>query len=348
MEGHGSGPCSEHMCMSFGYFFVSLCIPSYIMQFLPMALTGAAAIPSLIGGIMSAITAGKNLTGGRLRRRQHKRKGRGLVRRRGGKHVKYHRKKGKGLANARMKRIYKMKGSGVVADTLGSIPLLGMLLGPMAKAFGGRLKHKRKRVHKKRGGRVRGGLNRRKVIMALVKRLRGRGLSPMYIRRPYVSSGCGLSPMYIRRPYVSSGCGLSPMYIRRPYVSSGAGLLAPIGAKMAHSYLTPSLAAYKFPPSPKYTPPPMSLIPYVPMPSHNVGSLGTTPASVGMIDSYARGMQSGQGLLRPAGGYMRKGHLRKIKGKAHRVRVKPAVVGHGLLSPAGGYVPYHGYYRRLP
>lgn len=64
------------------------------------------------------------------------------------------------------KRLY---GRGVVADTLAKIPLLGGILAPIARALGGKLKK----------GRTRGGL----LFPA------GRGLSPMYIARPYVGAG---------------------------------------------------------------------------------------------------------------------------------------------------------------
>lgn len=101
-------------------------------------------------------------------------------------------------------------------------------------------------------GAVSGGIN----IASAVKQLhggrlrKGKGLSPMYIARPYAGSGVkriktnyrqqhkkkrggkakkgkGLSPMYISRPYAGCGLlapagrGLSPMYIARPYAGSG-------------------------------------------------------------------------------------------------------------------------------
>lgn len=305
------------------------------MNILPLAITAAGAIPSLIGGIMNSIIAGKKLSGGRLRRKRyvkkHKRgrklfkEGKGLVhvRRRGGaikkrpKRKHYKKKKG-----GRIRKTYKMKGRGVVADTLGSVPLLGMVLGPLAKAFGGKLARIPKR-------------NRKAALRALLYRLRGKGLSPMYIRRPYVSSGCGLSPMYIRRPYTG-------------------GRLGPLGSTTSGSYLTPSLANAAlnsmFPgrrtiPYRPVRPPPsgpkiMPVTPYVPP----LGSLN--PVSPYIPPSTALIPYTGKGLLKPAGGLIhRKGHLRKIKGKAHKIRVKPALVhGRGLLSPAGGYMPYRGHY----
>lgn len=304
------------------------------MNILPIALTAAGAIPNIIGGIMSAVLAGKKLSGGRLRRhhkkakRHHMKKGKGLARmkRRGGKVKRHHYKKkhvkrgshkvGYPKGMGKMKRRYKMKGRGVVADTLGNIPLIGALLGPLAKAFGGKLKRMPKR-------------NRKAAIRALIHRLRGKGLSPMYIRRPYVSSGCGLPSMgMIHSPHIGGrhgnqhrmsstirailrrgGYGLSPMYIRRPYTG---GRLAPAGInfKSPGSYLTPQLA------------------------------------TAALIKKYPNmTMTGGTGLLYPAGGLVhRKGHLRKIKGRKQKVRVKPTVVGHGLLAPAGGYMPYGGHY----
>lgn len=296
------------------------------MNILPLAITAAGAIPSLIGGIMNSIIAGKKLSGGRLRRKRyvkkHKRgrklfkEGKGLVhmRRRGGaikKHPKRkHYKKKKG---GRIRKTYKMKGRGVVADTLGSVPLLGMVLGPLAKAFGGKLARMPKR-------------NRKAALRALLYRLRGKGLSPMYIRRPYVSSGCGLSPMYIRRPYTG-------------------GRLGPLGSEYktaSKSYLTPSLAQFALSNTPRIATSSPLIGP------KNKQSFALIPSVVPPppVSWGTSSILTGKGLLRPAGGLIhRKGHLRKIKGKAHKIRVKPALVhGRGLLSPAGGYMPYRGHY----
>lgn len=75
---------------------------------------------------------------------------------------------GKGLTKRILrKRLY---GRGVVADTLGKIPLLGGILGPIVRALGGRVK----KSYKKKGG----------LLFPA-----GRGLSPMYIARPYVGAG---------------------------------------------------------------------------------------------------------------------------------------------------------------
>ncbi len=320
------------------------------MNILPLAITAAGAVPSIIGGIMNAVLAGKKLSGGRLRRRKHvvkKRKGKGLarMRRRGGavrrrpkrKHVR--RQKG-----GRLHRRKRARGRGVIADTLGSVPLLGALLGPLAKAFGGKLK----RMPTK---------NRRALMFALARRLRGKGLSPMYIRRPYVSSGCGLSPMYIRRPYVSSGCGLRRAGSRRPgyhLARRHGGRLAPIGGeyKIANkSYLTPTLArqalASMFPASSPPLPMTRAIPPLLAPPASPPLPIYTHKSPALNMDLIHNGtpLSFPGGLLRPAGGATyRKGHLRKVKGKGHKIRVKPTMVGRGLLAPAGGYIPYHGRY----
>lgn len=183
---------------------------------IPYGLMAASAIPGLISGIMGI--ADRVRSGGRLRMARRKRGGR--VRR----HKRYH--------HRRMRH----HGRGAVADTLGSLPLIGALLGPLAKAFGGRLRRHHMMRHRRR---------------------RGHGLSPMYIRRPYV--GMGLAPygahrrigyggalihrkgyykhvhghrIHVRPTIVHKARGLAPMYMRRPYV--GRGLLAPAGGMLHH------------------------------------------------------------------------------------------------------------------
>lgn len=278
------------------------------MNLLPVAITAAGAIPSIIGGIMNAVLAGKKLTGGRLHRKRLHKKGKGLVNN-----------------HKRRQRRHKRKGKGVVADTLGSVPLLGAILGPLAKVFGGKLK----RMPKK---------HRRAAVMALARKLHGKGLSPMYIRRPYVSSGCGLSPMYIRRPY-------------------SGGRLAPIGADkgLQNTYLTPSMANFA-----------LGMPPYVPPLKITAAKTIAKPRTgyhlrpdVSILDNtlpQAASSMYPETIVRklmPIGGEIyRKGHLRKIKGRKQKIRVKPAVIGRGLLypagrgllAPAGGYIPYGGNY----
>jgi len=173
---------------------------------IPLGLTALGAIPNLISGFMGIAENARKLRGGKLRkhvlRHMHKRP----IRRRGGRVHK--------------KRLVK-SGRGVVADTLSNIPLLGAMLGPLARAFGGKLKKMPLR-------------QRRLYAMKLLRQLRGKGLAPMYMQRPYV--GMGLAPYGSKRshggyiPYTfKSGIrrSLAPMYMQRPYV--GMGLLAPAG-----------------------------------------------------------------------------------------------------------------------
>jgi hypothetical protein len=70
-------------------------------------------------------------------------------------------KAGEGLRYIRRNKLYrrrKRRGRGIVADVFGGIPLLGSILGPIVKAMGG-------------------------------KRIRGRGLVDMAIKRPYYRGG---------------------------------------------------------------------------------------------------------------------------------------------------------------
>lgn len=309
---------------------------------IPFGLMAASAIPGLIGGIMNIANEAKKLSGGKLRRRYARKKTVKVARKVGGKMRVAH----------RVRRAHKKvtRGRGPVADALGSIPLLGMIAGPLARAFGGRLK--KMKPHKRR------------LVLSYLRNRLGNGLSPMYISRPYVGMGAKK-----RR-----GKGLSPMYISRPYV--GQGLLYPIGAhsKSAGSRaLTLAMSPYK--PSKRVvygppTAPPGTIIKYnevgvVPtslpkrypgskfgtgagrkmsryfsplMPWHMSNALPYRPIDISPImGPGANLLTPGKGLLSPAGGYLRKGHLRKIKGRKARVRVR------------GGYVPYQwrsrGIYR---
>ena len=93
-----------------------------------LLLPAALGLPGLIGGIMSAVEAGKRLSGGRIRRRPLHR-----PMRIGGKLKKNKRKRGRGVA----------------ADIIGGIPLLGAIAGPLVRALGGKVR--RRRVAKGRG-----------------------------------------------------------------------------------------------------------------------------------------------------------------------------------------------------
>lgn len=307
----------------------------------------AMGIPALFGAITGGINIANAIKGRGVRRRRggrhHKVAG---ARRRGGRVVamRKHYKKRKGgalspqayrairrlvnapLNNLRaglMKRGGKVKrGRGVFADILGSIPLLGSIAGPIVRSLGGRV------------------------------RKHGKGLSPMYLMRPYVGRGL-LAPagglVHHRKSHLRKvrghakkirvrgstvGHGLSPMYLMRPYV--GKGLLYPQGGRhliQSKTALTPHMI-YKPPGDAgvqimnaliKSAPfkPTLPNLPYVPT-SQLIGSLA-----------------SQQNMSLPKGGLIhRKGHLRKIPGRAKKVRVRGTVVGRGLLRPAGGYVPY--------
>lgn len=318
------------------------------MQFLPyapLALSALTSIPSLISGIMGITEQAKG-RGGRLRRRRvhHRagRKGRG-----GGRvhHVQYRKKRGHngGRVRHRAGRKHHVKrrvGRGPISDFLAKIPLIGGPLAGIVRAFGGKVR-------------------------------RGRGLAPMYCRRPYV--GAGLAPMYCRRPYV--GAGLSPMYCRRPYV--GSGMLFPGNAPMRILPYpdTALLARTRVFPAPMQPTPltpiqgspfrayppivpvmervkpafvtgayPQSNNPYTP----RTGGLLYPPGGRGgrmnhffSIRNYIPGSKRG-GLLAPAGGSTyRRGHMRKVPGKAKKVRVAATTVR------TGGYIPYTGYSRSI-
>lgn len=90
-------------------------------------LPAALGLPGFIGGIISAVEAGKRLRGGRLVRYRPRRKIGGKVRR---------------------KRTYK-RGRGIAADIASSLPLIGAIAGPLVRALGGRMA--RGRYTKKRG-----------------------------------------------------------------------------------------------------------------------------------------------------------------------------------------------------
>lgn len=90
-------------------------------------LPAALGLPGFIGGIISAVEAGKRLQGGRLARYRPRHKFGGKVRR---------------------VRRYK-RGRGIAADIASSIPLIGALAGPLVRALGGRVG--RKRYAKRRG-----------------------------------------------------------------------------------------------------------------------------------------------------------------------------------------------------
>jgi hypothetical protein len=160
---------------------------------LPLA---AAALPGIltgVSGLLGIINEGRKLHGGRLRRlRRHK--------------LKTVHKGGK----LKITRVHKYPighhGRGPIADAIGSIPLLGMVAGPLIRAFGGRLRKRR-----------------------------GRGFSPMYMHREFGRGfGYGMltPPGGQMLPYAKQlSSALMPFVAHAPK-RLGMGLLAPAGGRV--------------------------------------------------------------------------------------------------------------------
>lgn len=137
---------------------------------LPFAIPGILGLLSSIPSIVS-LARGK---GGKLRRvrrvRRHARKG-GMIKR----HKRY-------------LRVKHHKGRGVIADVVGGIPLIGSLLGPLIKSFGGKITQRQKinlmKMLIKRKGRGLVNQNTKRPF-ALVSRMRGRGLVNQTTKRPF-------------------------------------------------------------------------------------------------------------------------------------------------------------------
>lgn len=126
---------------------------------LPALAMGIPAVLSAIGGIMGIANEGRKLArGDGLRKRRMATKGGRIM------WPKFMTDKRQGG------RVTKRVGRGQVANILGSIPLLGSFLGPIASAFGGKL-GRRRRSSKRSGG----------ATMKFVP-YKGKGLSPMHIR----------------------------------------------------------------------------------------------------------------------------------------------------------------------
>lgn len=154
-----------------------------------LLLPAVLGLPGLIGGIMSAIEAGKRLHGGRIRRLHplHKAMGRG--------------------GRLGKRRVHKKRaGRGIAADIVGGIPLLGAIAGPLVRALGGRVRHRRMAKH------------------------RGRGLVPMHIYQP-IAYGAGLIapgpiPRYAKPDIRHMMMGITSSGKRIPIMG---GLLSPTG-----------------------------------------------------------------------------------------------------------------------
>lgn len=152
---------------------------------LPMLAMGVPAVLSGISSIMEMVHTGKQLRGGRLgkkrsahKKRRHQRGGKLVLsplekktkaasKKRAGYELRKLRTLQKNVRALRTKGmgLYSKRGKGVVSDTLGKIPLLGMLLGPIASALGGKIR------------RTAGSRLKRRVLR------KGRGLAPMKIHK---------------------------------------------------------------------------------------------------------------------------------------------------------------------
>jgi hypothetical protein len=305
------------------------------MAFLPMLLSaGIPALMGLISGGIGIANAVKQSKGGRLRRRMR------LVHRKVGKGGRLHRLKARpavhrrkavapkhhgGAVRHRLVKYRQMRGKGVVADVVSNIPLLGGILGPLIRSFGGKLRH--------RGG-MRYPAHHQKLSESIRRILAGgKGLSPMHIQHPYL--GAGLSPMHIQHPYLGAG-------LRRHH-KRGRGMLTPPGShalalikQLASGPLSPLGTAKK---------------------AFRILSVMPTPSGAGALVHRRGHFKHVQGHrvhvkahTAHVGGRLvhRKGYYKHVGHK--RIRVRATVAhkpGRGLLGPAGysggysgGYMPY--------
>jgi hypothetical protein len=143
-----------------------------------LLLPALMGVPGLIGGIMQAVQAGRQMAkGGRLRRRR-------VVKRKYGGRVK--------------RRVVKRRGRGIAADMASSLPLIGPLAGQIVRAFGGRVK-RRKVARRGRGLGYSGYVKPNRY---------GYGLPHTHIYQP-IAVGAGLLGPGRYRPAIYGGL-LSP------------------------------------------------------------------------------------------------------------------------------------------
>jgi hypothetical protein len=181
---------------------------------LPLAATVLPGILSGVSGLLGIINEGRKLHGGRLRKmrmiRRHKRR------------VSHH---GKGkMMITRYAHKYPIghHGRGPVASVLGAIPLLGSFLGPIASAFGGRVR--RRQMHKP--------LHHLRLLHKLLTGTKGRGFSPMYMHREFgrgLGYGMLTPPGGHMLPYAKQ---LSNALVPSASKILGMGLLAPAGGRI--------------------------------------------------------------------------------------------------------------------
>ena len=136
-------------------------------------------------------------------------------------------------------RSRRRRGKGI-ADVLGGIPILGSLLGPIAKMFGGRIQKR-----KKRGG----GASMRFVPF------KGKGLANLHIRGIRRIYGGRLTPGSMSSVYQKlAGKGLGSRFAMpqfkkasfAPYRMRTAGLLAPAGRGMLRGGAVAVKGHYKY------------------------------------------------------------------------------------------------------
>lgn len=202
-------------------------------------------------------------------------------------------------------------------------------------------------------GAISGGINIATAVKGLRggrlrRHLRGKGLSPMYIARPYAGAGLlapagrGLSPMYIARPY--AGAGAAGFTFSRSHkrgqtgrggaMRKGRGMLIAPGQQYGALVLPKARGdVYKRKPVLMIAPPAdrsMSMRPRIPFAD------ASDPIQI-----------KGTGLLFPAGArggavHVRRGHYRTgPSGK--RVHVSATVARSG-----GSLIHRKGYYRHDP
>lgn len=177
----------------------------------------AMGIPSLISGIMDAVQSGKKLHGGQLRilhrLRHHPRYG-GKVR----MILKHHHMSAR--RGGRVRRLpHRRRGRGIASDIVGAIPVVGSILGPLIRAFGGKLRHRK------------------------IRHVRGRGLVPMHVYQPIACGGGLLGPGMYRPPTFGNIMSVIPYghSITQPFgkgftYGPRGGLLSPTGMGGAVSY----------------------------------------------------------------------------------------------------------------
>jgi len=191
---------------------------------LPLLAMGIPALLSGVSGIMGIASEAKKLHGGKIRLMRHAARKHRVKRKRGGK-----------LVISR----YARSGKGPIADALSRIPLLGMIAGPLASAFGGRIRRKRRGhgfspmyIHREFGG---GMLTPPGGHMMPQQKLMSNAILPLVkmLGRPaftYPPDMTAAAPFHIRAPGKASRI----MYTPSARLRVGVGLLSPAGGRITH------------------------------------------------------------------------------------------------------------------